>query len=127
MAASATSLTESSVFNSLIVYNNAYDSTLVPADCSLLDSLVLPNLFDSFLKYEKELKLNFNTRSLDVSYDFRPDKIAIEVYGNQLYYPAILICNNLCSLIQFRPKYLNFEVKIPTPEILNYIITKLQN
>lgn len=125
MAASATSLTESSVFNSLIVYNNAYDSSVVKADCSILDSLVIPNLFDSFLKYEKELKLNFTTRSLDSSYDFRPDKVATEVYGNQLYYPAILICNDLCSLIQFRPKHLNFEVKIPTLSVLNYIINKL--
>jgi hypothetical protein len=120
-----TSLTESSVFNSLIVYNNAYDNTLVSADCSLLDSLVIPNLFDSFLKYENELKFNYSTRSLDSSYDFRPDKIAVEMYGNQLYYPAILICNNLCSLIQFRPKNLNYEVKVPTPEILQYVINKL--
>ncbi len=123
---SNTSITESSVFNSLIVYNNAYDNSIVSSDRSLLDSLVIPNLFDSFLKFEQELKLNFTTRSLDASYDFRPDKVSMEEYNNQLYYPAILICNNLCSLLQFRPKHLNFEVKIPTPAILNYVIGNLK-
>ena len=121
---------ESSVFNSLIVYNNAYDNSIssrLSVDLSLLDSIAGTTLFDNFLKFEKELKTkgNYITMAMDNSYDFRPDKLAQEIYKNQSYYPAILVCNNVCSLLQFRPALLNFSVKIPTPEVLNYIISKL--
>ena len=128
--ASSTLSSESSVFNSLIVYNNAYDNSIssrLSVDLSLLDSIASTTLFDNFLKFEKELKTkgNYITMAMDNSYDFRPDKLAQEIYKNQSYYPAILICNNVCSLLQFRPALLNFSVKIPTPEVLNYIISKL--
>lgn len=126
-------MTEASIFNSLLVYNNNYDNTIrgklnsITTNLTLLDSISNANIFDNFLKFESELKnpKNYIIKPMDSSYDFRPDKLAMEIYKDQSLYPAILICNNVCSLLQFRPSLLNYSVKIPTKEIIDTIISKL--
>ena len=133
---SLTTITEASIFNSLLVYNNSYDNTVngitgsqnvSSTNLALLNSISEANIFDSFLKFETDLKNpnNYTIDQMDSTYDFRPDKLAKEKYNDQTLYPAILICNDVCSLLQFRPALLNFSVKIPTPEIISYIISKL--
>jgi hypothetical protein len=115
-------LMEATIFNNPFLYNvDAYNI----GNNELLDNICTPDLFNSFLIYENELKQNYNIVSLDLSYDFRPDKLAQELYGNSNYYPAILICNDYCSILQFRIKNLNYEAKIPTLELINSIIAKL--
>lgn len=117
------------IFDSLIVYNNEYDIDLSNKTgniCIIQDSLSNENMFNNLLKYEKNLKDNTYKKIVNHEYKFRPDKLALEIYGNQLLYPLILIANNLTSILQFDPKKLNFTIKIPNNEIVQKILIELK-
>jgi hypothetical protein len=113
-----------SVFDTAIIYNIPATATVVNP---IIDSLSVPALMNSFLFFEPDLKnpKNYTSISFTNSYNFRPDRFALEIYGNQNLYPAILLCNNLCSILQFKAEALNFSVRIPTTDIINTILQKL--
>jgi hypothetical protein len=115
-------LMEATIFNNSFLYNTEAENI---GNNELLDNISEPDLFNNFLIYEFDLKNNYNLVTLDLSYDFRPDKLAQEIYGNSNYYPAILICNDFCSILQFRVKNLNYEAKIPQLDLIKSIIEKL--
>lgn len=131
MAISAINITDiynnqASVFTDIIVYNNNYDSDLLQSnDPKLLDTLSIPNIFDNFTKFETLIRNNTYNIDIDTGYDFRPDKVALEQLGNQLLYPLILIANDLCSIFQFRPKNLQYKLKVPTGDTVKYILDNL--
>lgn len=131
MAISAINITDiynnqASVFTDIIVYNNNYDSDLLQSnDPKLLDTLSIPNIFDNFTKFETLIRNNTYNIDIDTGYDFRPDKVALEQLGNQLLYPLILIANDLCSIFQFRPKNLQYKLKVPTSDTVKYILDNL--
>ena len=132
MATELIKAAEPTIFESLLVYNNMYDPTMksqLRPDANntiIQDVLSNPDIFNIFLQYEKELKSSSYTEiALMNNYDFRPDKLANEYYGNQLYYPVILIMNDLCSIMQFRVHDLNYSVKLPSIETVQNIITKI--
>jgi hypothetical protein len=128
-------LKNTDIYNNLIIYNDNYDNDLSSKtrpnsnNTDLLDILSTPDIFNKFLQYEIDLKNknNYYKMALTSKYDLRPEKIANEVYGNQLLYPIILIANDLCSILQFRIDQLNYEANIPTPEIVEKLLLLLKD
>ena len=65
---------------------------------------------------------NYEIFTIDESYNLRPDKVAYKVYGVDYYYPIILVCNNIGSLLQFTIDKVGTSVYYLKPELLNKIL-----
>ena len=61
---------------------------------------------------------NSDEYPIDNKYLYRPDKLAYEIYGDDLYYPWILQANSLGSIAQFIPSLLNNKAYIPRMEFI---------
>jgi len=64
---------------------------------------------------------NFLTFNIDESYNYRPDKVAYKVYGIDYYYPVILACNNIGSILQFNISKIGSRIYYLNPDYLKYI------
>ena len=51
--------------------------------------------------------------SIDDTYKYRPDKLAYEYYGDDMYYPWILQANSIGSILNFIPSQMDYEVFVP--------------
>jgi len=67
---------------------------------------------------------NSTIYSLKDSDIYRPDKIAFDVYGDDMYYPCILAANNLGSVLSFKPDRMNYECYIPDRSFIETYLTK---
>jgi hypothetical protein len=96
----------------------------------MIDSFTSLEVFENiFIKNKKLLEKNATIKEIDSRYDYRPDTLAYEVYGQDFYYPAILIANNLGSIIQFKSSNMSNKCKIPSQDDINKLISiaKTQN
>ena len=60
--------------------------------------------------------------TLNDSDNYRPDKIAYDFYGDDLYYPCILAANSIGSVFSFKPDRMNYECYVPNLEFVrNYM------
>jgi hypothetical protein len=89
----------------------------------LIDLFIEPHIFmNELIKNRSELILNSKTVEIDSRYDYRPDRMAYEHYGQDFWYPAILIANNIGSILQFKAKELGFSCRIPSADVIKEII-----
>jgi len=59
---------------------------------------------------------NINTIEIDDTYNYRPDKLAYELYGDDFYYPVLLVSNNIGSIIDFRIQKIGNKIQYLKPE-----------
>ena len=67
---------------------------------------------------------NYKTYDINDSYDYRPDKVAYEVYGEDFYYPIILLSNNISTITEFRTDKIGNTIKYLDPDYLNKLVIK---
>jgi len=96
---------------------------VIENDTTYLNNLTSTKVFDNF--YNKNLNLfnndNYLIYKIDESYNFRPDKVAYEVYGDDFYYPIILFCNEIGSQMFFNVDILGNNIKYLDPKYLSNI------
>ena len=62
---------------------------------------------------------NSSIITLNDSDKYRPDKIAYDFYGDDLYYPCILAANSIGSIFSFKPDRLNYECYVPNKSFVD--------
>jgi hypothetical protein len=79
---------------------------------------------NKFLSLSTEfIQVNSKIITLTDNDKYRPDKLAYEYYGDDMYYPCILAANNLGSVFSFKPDRLNFECYIPNVDFVERFLT----
>lgn len=95
-------------------------------DFKITDTFIDHHIFENvFLKYRSILERNLIRKVIDSRYDFRPDLLAFNLYGEDFWYPAILIVNDLGSMFQFKADYLNHECLVPAAQDIQEVILKI--
>jgi hypothetical protein len=104
--------------DSLLVNDNKINKDTRP-----LNLFIDPHLFENrLIKNKKKLLKDAYLVDIDERYDYRPDRLAYEVYGEDFFYPALLIANNLGSLLQFKADILNYKCYIPSKSSIQQLI-----
>ena len=94
---------------SILVNHNIYTK-----DTKAVDEFIKHHLFENnLIKNRKKLLSRATERIIDERYDYRPDRLAYEIYGEDFYYPAILVANNIGSILQFKADILDNKCWIP--------------
>ena len=95
---------------------------------SLIDSFTEPLIFNNVLIKHREAVLlcECDDITIDERYNYRPDRLAYEIYGQDFWYPAILIANNIGSMLQFKAESLNFKCKVPRKTHVEKLVNKLR-
>ncbi len=97
-------------------------------DTTVIDSFIDWHVFENiFIKNKEFLEQDCIIREIDARYDFRPDLLSTEIYGEDFYYPIILIVNNLGSMLQFKSDLLNNKCKIPKYSKIKALLDKEKN
>jgi hypothetical protein len=106
--------------DSFLVNDNPYFK-----DVRAINTFIDPHIFNNVLIKNKKLLLQ-NAQQIDIDerYDYRPDRLAYELYRNDFYYPALLVANNIGSMLQFKADTLNFKCFAPTRLSIQNIIGK---
>jgi len=92
-------------------------------DTQIIDMYIEPHIFmNKMITQRAELIASSIITEIDSRYDYRPDRLAYDLYGQDFWYPAILIANNMGSLLQFKAETLNFKCKVPSIEAIQNII-----
>jgi len=101
----------------------AYNAGLETRNYSAVNAFTQERIFDNpFLMIPKsQLLLNSQIIDINDSYKYRPDKVAYEIYGDDLLYPWILQANGLGSIANFIPSQLNYEVVVPNKDFIDSI------
>jgi hypothetical protein len=96
-------------------------------DITMLDSFIDHHVFEHLMFQNlKELIKNSEEIEIDSSYDFRPDKLSVEYYNTNFFYPVILAANKIGSILQFKSEYLNNKCLIPNIDVVKNILSKYQ-
>ena len=95
----------------------------ITKDTKAINEFINEHLFNNpLIKNENLLKKEAYEMEIDERYDYRPDKLAYEVYGEDFYYPFILAANNLGSMLQFKAEILNYKCLVPRAEVARSLI-----
>ena len=90
------------------------NDNIVSKDSSVLNEFIDWHVFNNlFTKNKKSLVKNAATVEIDARYDYRPDLLSYKYYGEDFYYPVILIANNIGSMLQFKSGTLDNKCLIP--------------
>ena len=93
-------------------------------DTQIIDMYIEPHIFmNKIITHRTELLNSSQIIDIDPRYDYRTDRLAYDLYGQDFWYPAILAVNNMGSLLQFKAETLNFKCKIPSAEAIQSIIS----
>ncbi len=85
----------------------------------LLDMYIEPRIFlNALVQYKYILMKDATIHQLEDNYKFRPDRLAHDLWGQDLWYPAILVTNNIGSVLQFIPDIMGHTCLIPTDDNL---------
>ncbi len=99
------------------------NDNVIIKDTEVINSFIEPHIFlNKMIRGTHDLKKNAIIVDMDARHDFRPDRLAYEYYGQDFWYPAILIANNLGSMIQFNAESLNFKVNMPNISDIRMIL-----
>jgi len=107
------------------------DSILVNDNINLKDTRVVdlfiePHVFmNALIKNKTYLDSSSTIIDIDPRYDYRPDRLAYDIYGHDFWYPAILIVNNMGSMLQFKTELLNFKCRIPNKSAIASILEQV--
>lgn len=111
----------------------AVSSILVSAQDPAKDSTIFneftdPRIFlNALIQHKQVLLQNAEVIEIDATYNFRPDKLAYEFYNQELWYPIILVANNLGSVMQFKPDLIGNKCIIPAREDVIKIVGKINS
>jgi len=104
--------------DSLLVNDNP-----ITKDTRPVNVFIDPHIFtNNLIKNKKLLIKNSNLIEIDERYDYRPDRLAYEIYGEDFFYPAILIANDLGSILQFKADILNYKCYLPLKSTIQQLI-----
>jgi hypothetical protein len=111
-------ITQSILVNDIPQYKNT----------KAIDLYIEPKIFlNLFIKHACMLQENSTTVTIDERYNYRPDLLAYEQYGEDFWYPAILVANKLGSLLQFQATVLNHKCLIPHRETIEAILSEAKS
>jgi len=80
----------------------------------VLDTFIDPRIFlNVCTQYKNILMDSPKIIEINDSYKFRPDKLAYELWHEDLWYPIILTTNNLGSVLQFTPHTMGYKCLVP--------------
>jgi len=100
--------------NSILVNANT-----VNKNTDVINEFLKNHLFENALiRNHNKLVNNSDVVDIDESYDFRPDRLAYDIYGEDFFYPAILAANNLGSMLQFKASVLDYKCLIPNKGVI---------
>ena len=90
-------------------------------DTSVLDQIINPFLFKNLYFRNTNIFIpeNYLTYDINKGLNYRPDIVSYKVYGNDLYYPIILYCNNIRSILEFNVDQLGTTITYLNPGMLS--------
>jgi len=99
------------------------NDNITTKNTALIDQFINSHIFlNSFIRHPLDLIQGSEIIELDERYDYRPDRLAYDMYGHDFWYPAILAANNLGSMIQFKAENLNHKCVIPSSTAIQELI-----
>jgi hypothetical protein len=101
-----------------LLYNKDLDSVMYDL---YLEPTILGNIINDRIHYIQRPE---NLVLIDVpdTYKYRPERIALQYYGSEQYYPIILAANNIGSLLQFIPSEFNNKIKMVKSEVIQKLL-----
>jgi hypothetical protein len=106
--------------NSILVNDNK-----TTKDTRAINEFINPHIYaNKFIKHRKLLQQNATLVDIDPRFDYRPDRLAYEQYGQDFWYPAILAVNNLGSMLQFKAESMNFKCLVPDGDVILGILAE---
>ncbi len=104
------------------------DPNIQEKNTVLINTFIDPMIFmNSLLQYKSILIEGAELLPIDSTYNLRPDKLAYDLWGQDLWYPAILVSNNIGSILQFKPELLGNSCLVPTGASLLKVLTIINN
>jgi hypothetical protein len=100
-----------------LLYDNKTDTTV-------LDLYITPEIVGNVLNDRIHfLQLPENLVQVSVSdvYKYRPERVALQYYGNESYYPIILAANNIGTLFHFVPSKFNNTINMVKSDVLRQL------
>jgi len=92
----------------------------------LIDEVNKPEFLNNLYSFRNEFdnSENYSLINFEENYKFRPDLIALKYYGNDLFYPLVLISNKYSSSLKFVPGPKGSKLKIINLNLLKKIYEK---
>lgn len=95
-------------------------------DTTFINVYTEPKIFLNYLiQYKYVLQQEATTIDLDSKYKFRPDRLAYDLWGQDLWYPILLVTNNIGSILEFNPERMGYTCEIPSDENLSKLLTTI--
>lgn len=92
-------------------------------DTRAVDLFIEEHIFmNQLIKRKHDLMVGATEIEIDARFDYRPDRVAFDYYGQDFWFPAILAANNIGSLLQFKAEFMNFKCWIPAASVIRDII-----
>lgn len=84
-------------------------------DPVIVGSIIMDNM-NTLLNPDNVVKVN-----VPDNYKYRPERLALDYYGNESLYPLILAANNIGTLFHFIPELFNNTMNIPKASIIKQL------
>lgn len=100
-----------------LLYNTKIDTTI-------LDLYITPEIMGNVLNdriHYIQRPENLTTINVPDNYKYRPERVALEYYGNESFYPIILAANNIGTLFHFIPSKFNNTIKMVKSDVLRQL------
>jgi len=101
-----------------LLYTNTIDSTVYD---QYLTPAILGNIINDKIHFIQRPE-NLIIVEVSDKYKYRPERVALQYYGQESFYPLILAANNLGTLFQFIPSQLNNQVKLLKSDIIRSLL-----
>lgn len=101
-----------------LLYDTLFDTTV-------LDLYINPEIIGNILNDRIHfLQKPENLEVINVSdiYKYRPERLALQYYGSESYYPIILAANNIGTLFHFVPSKFNNTIKMVKLDVLRQLL-----
>ena len=101
-----------------LTYSQNIDTTVLD---QYLEPEILGNLINDKIHYLQKPE-NLILINVPDTYKYRPERVALQYYGHESYYPMILAANNIGTLFQFIPSHFNNQIKMVKSEVIQKIL-----
>jgi len=97
-----------------LLFNN------IEQDVKFLNALNIDLVFKNLVNENHDIfkQENYDYIEINDNYNYRPDRVAYDVYKVDLYYPIILASNNIGSIIEFTTDRLGHKIYYLKEEFL---------
>lgn len=93
-------------------------------DTTVLDQYITPEIIGNIINDNIHI-IQDPKNLIDVivqdTYKYRPERVALDYYGNESYYPIILAANNIGTIFHFIPSKFNFTIKLLKSNIIQQL------